>query len=83
LNTIKYQTPELIKLMKGSKLVVDENVSWVDFMLFELIEFMMHLTDIEIMSSYFDSNQILQFHAEMMKLPNLSKYINDSQCIDR
>ena len=68
--------------MKGDVLVIDNELSWIDFMFFGLIEFMVYLTDTQIYS-FQNCEKLIPFYAHMSDLPRLGVYLASDDCIDQ
>ena len=62
---------------------MDDEPSWVDFIYFELLEFMVFLSDTKVFSMTNNGQKLLKYNYEMMNLKRLRRYLKKVNCIDR
>jgi len=78
---IDSRLPAIQKFLGSKKFLVGDNVTYVDFILFELCDFMMWVTDGQLFTKF---PNLKDYFNRVKQLPRLKEfYENDAKCIKR
>ena len=72
--------PAMLKFIGENKFLAGDNVTFVDFYWYELVELMAFVSDGSI---YKDYSVLKTMHDTMSNLPGLKEYLADPNCLDK
>mmetsp|Transcript_4682 Transcript_4682/g.7969 ORF Transcript_4682/g.7969 Transcript_4682/m.7969 type:complete len:223 (-) Transcript_4682:30-698(-) len=76
----KAKLPAIIAFKGDKKFLTGETVTWVDFYMFELLEFLDHVSKGSILNDY---PVMKNLHATIADLPGLKEYLADPACREK
>lgn len=78
LQCIQEKIPAVIKSRGTNKFLISDNVTWVDFVFFEMIN-LMYFLDKKFFRSF---PSLITYHANVASLPHLKAYLDDPKSLD-